>query len=405
MIQTTAPAIAAPVAPSTEATAGPLTLRVEEAVAAEGNVIVANTNAQNDAPPDGLAYVLARVTVTNTGQQTCTVAASDFAATGTDGVLRRCPSIALPDPPLNATIAPGESVYGWTGGLVNDVSNVVLLFDPAISVGERFSATFALTDGAAIPTFDTASAETDAGTSLDAPAGFGETVRTGMWEVTISDAIGTDTYFEISDYRVRALGAPTDDPDGWRSLGLEVTIRNITEAPQFFSWTSLELIDTNGEPWDHLLATTQPYPTASVELLPGASVTGWYGIWLQPWATTSLLRLRDSVLTDDFRYISLNGTTGSASSASEESDEMEAAVSEPLNLAPGDLAEVGADPLNLRDEASTTGEIVTELDPGTEVAITGDVIEAESYRWYPVEVVATGETGFVAEDFITPTGE
>lgn len=405
MIQTSAPAIAAPVPPATEASAGPLTLRVEEAVVAEGNVIVANTNTQNDAPPDGFAYVLARITVTNTGQQTRTVTASDFTATGTDGVLRRCPSIALPDPPLNVTLAPGESVYGWTGGLVNDLSNVVLLFDPAISIGERFSATFALTDGAAIPTFDTASAETDAGTSLDAPAALGETARTGMWEVTVIDAIGSDTYFEISDYRVRALGAPTDDPDSWRSLGLEVTVRNITGAPQFFSWTALELVDTSGEPWDHLLATTQPYPSASVEMLPGASVTGWYGIWLQPWATTSLLRLRDSALTDDFRYISLDGTAGSASSASEEPAGTEEVASEPLNLTPGDLAKVGADPLNLRDEASTSGGIVAELDPGTEVVITSDAVEVDGYRWYQVAVTETGEAGFVAEDFLTPAGE
>ena len=68
MIQTTAPAIAAPVPVATEAAAGPLTLRVEEVVAAEGTAIVASVSDQNDAPPEGLAYVLARVTVTNTGQ-------------------------------------------------------------------------------------------------------------------------------------------------------------------------------------------------------------------------------------------------------------------------------------------------------------------------------------------------
>lgn len=406
MIQTTAPSIAAPVPPAAEATAGPLALRVEEAVAAQGDAVVASTSEQNDAAPEGLAYVLARVTVTNTGLVPRTVTASDFAATGTDGILRRCPSIALPNPPINVTVGPGESFAGWTGGLVNDVSNVVLLFDPALAAGERFSATFALTDGATVPAFDTSSIETDAGTSLEAPAEIGETVRSGLWELTVSDTIDSDTYFEISDYRVRALGAPTDDPQSWHSLGLKVAVRNITEAPQFFSWTALELIDTNGEPWDHLLATAQPYPQASVELLPGASVTGWYGIWLQPWATTSLLRLRDSILTEDFRYITLDGTTGSASAVSEEPAEADSeAGSEPAGFGQGDVVEVGADPLNLRDNASTSGEIVTELAPGTELVIISAPIEAESYTWYQVAVTETGEAGYVAENFLESAGE
>jgi hypothetical protein len=400
MIQTT---IAAPTPLGTDVAAGPLTLRLEEAVVADGTATVANTSQQSDAPPEGLAYVLARLTVTNTGGQPAGITVADFATTGTDGILRRCPSIALPADPLNATIAPGASVTGWTAGLVNDTASVVMLFDPAIAQGERYAATFALTDGAVLPTFDTGGEPTDAGGTLEAPAGIDQPVRTARWEVTVHNAIDSDAYYQMSDYRVQALGAPApNDPNSWQALGLDLTVRNVAATPQFFSWSGLELVDTDGSPWDHLLAMTQPLPPASVELLPGASTRGWYGIWLWPWATTSLVRLRDSRLSDDVRYISLDGTTGASEPASQPTA---TPPPEPLNLAPGDTAQVGSDKLNLRSEASSSGTVVAELEPGTQVAITGEPIEADNYTWYPVEVVGTGETGFVAEGFLVPAGD
>lgn len=391
----TAPAIAAPAPVGTDVTAGPLTLRLEEAIVADGTATVAATSAQSDAPPAGLAYVLARLTVTNGGQRAVPIAASDFLATGTDGVLRPCPSVALPDPPLDALIGPGEVFTGWTTGLVNDTGNVVLLFDPAVGAGERFAATFALTDGATIPTFDTAAAPSDAGTSLGAPAGLGQPVTTATWEVIVNSTIGSDAFYERSDYRVQALGTPASGD--WQALGLEVTVRNVSLAPQFFSWTALELIDTNGEPWDHLLAMTQPEPPASVALLPGASWTGWYGIWLWPWATTSLLQLRDSILSDDLRYISLDGTAGAAGAAEP--------PPEPLDAAPGDVVAVGADPLNLRAEPAASADLVAELEPGTQLAITGDPVEADGFRWYPVEVTGTGQAGYVVAQYLVPASE
>jgi hypothetical protein len=404
MTQLTAPTIAAPVPVGTDVTAGPITLRVEEAIIADGTATVASTSSQNNPPPDGLSYVLAKVTAVNNGQQVCAFAVTDFLVGSTDGILRRCPSMEVPDPPFNIALKSGETYTGWTGGLVNDVSTAVLLFDPAIPVGPRYAAAFALTDGAALPTYgDTGGEPTDVGSSLAAPAGLGETVRTGVWEVTINDTVDSNTYYNVSDYRVQALGMPGDGADSWQALGLDVTIRNVSATPQFFSWTALELVDTNGEPWDHLLAMAQPYPWISIELLPGATANGWYGIWLWPWATTSLLRMRDSRLTDDFRYISLDGTTGTAEGP--EADDAEGGStpdSGPAAFSNGDTAKVGNDPLNLRDQPATTGTLVTELKPGTEVVIISEAIDAESYRWYQVAVMDTGEAGYVVEDFLVP---
>lgn len=405
MIQTEPANIADPVAIGVEVTAGPFVMRVDEAIIADAGAMIADISEQNNDAPEGLSFVLASITVGNTGSQPLPISVTDFPMTGTDGVLRRCPSLALPDPSLNVLLQPDKVFTGWTAGLVNDLSNVITLFDPAISVGPRFAATAALTDGAALPTFETTDdGPNDVGTSIEAPASLGEAVRTDAWDITITETVGSDIYYELSDYRVRALGPPVGGSDSWLALGLDITIKNASNTPNFFSWTALELVDDGGVPWDHLLAMTQPIPPASVELLPGASSTGWYGIWLQSWATTSLLRFTASVSQDDSRYISLDGTTGQLTSDSE-SATPEPNVTETLvdlDLAPGDIVQVGDDPLNLRGDASAEADVVVELDPGTQLAVTGDLIEAGGYRWYPVEVVETGETGFIADNFVTP---
>ena len=78
----------------------------------------------------------------------------------------------------------------------------------------------------------------------------------------------------------------------------------------------------------------------------------------------------------------------------------------PADLERGDIAEVADDlqslALNLREKASTDSDIVDELEPGTEVEITGKLVEADGIAWYPVEVVDSGDTGFVAAEYLVP---
>lgn len=82
---------------------------------------------------------------------------------------------------------------------------------------------------------------------------------------------------------------------------------------------------------------------------------------------------------------------------------------EPVDLKPGDMAEVADDPqslsLNLREKASTDSDIVDELEPGTELEITGERVEADGHEWYPVKVVDSGDTGFVAAEYLVPADD
>ncbi|MGH2531625.1 MAG: SH3 domain-containing protein [Thermomicrobiales bacterium] len=67
---------------------------------------------------------------------------------------------------------------------------------------------------------------------------------------------------------------------------------------------------------------------------------------------------------------------------------------------PVGAAVVTTDEVNLRSGPSTEASVVTLLPAGAELAVTG---EAQG-DWLPVEVVATGETGFVAAQFLAAAG-
>jgi hypothetical protein len=58
------------------------------------------------------------------------------------------------------------------------------------------------------------------------------------------------------------------------------------------------------------------------------------------------------------------------------------------------------DGVRMRAEPSTTAEIVAELPAGTELKVTGPAGEADGFSWYPVENPETGDSGYVAADFV-----
>lgn len=59
--------------------------------------------------------------------------------------------------------------------------------------------------------------------------------------------------------------------------------------------------------------------------------------------------------------------------------------------------------VNLRSESSIADNVVTMLDTGEELTVVSGPVDAEGYTWWQV-VTATGEQGWVADDFIEPAG-
>lgn len=63
------------------------------------------------------------------------------------------------------------------------------------------------------------------------------------------------------------------------------------------------------------------------------------------------------------------------------------------------VANTNGDGVNMRDAASTTGNVVSMLPEGTALTVTGDSVDAEEYTWWPVKD-ADGQTGYIAADFL-----
>jgi hypothetical protein len=59
--------------------------------------------------------------------------------------------------------------------------------------------------------------------------------------------------------------------------------------------------------------------------------------------------------------------------------------------------------VNLRDAPSTEGNIVTELPAGSQLQVTGAFSEAGQCDWWPVTITATGQSGFVIEQYLQPS--
>lgn len=70
----------------------------------------------------------------------------------------------------------------------------------------------------------------------------------------------------------------------------------------------------------------------------------------------------------------------------------------------GQIVTTNADSLNLRAEASTESEVVTQLAAGVEVEILDGPVEAGDYVWYQVRVVSDGTEGWLADEFLDGVG-
>lgn len=366
------------------ATAGPWQLvvqRVELGDAARSTMLAANE--RNGEAERDLQWAIAWVSATNTSNAPATINVNDFAACGAEGVLYRTPICDGPNPLLQGTVPPGETLEGALPFQIGDLSNVLLWFNSPFLGGNWADAWFALTDGAVIPEYGPMPAPSDLGVSPSSPAEFGETVRAGDFDVTITRYTRGQELFDISPVGTRALGPW--GLDTWH--GFLVTVRNVSSLPRFFSFVALRIADTNGDPWDHLLAFTPPEPDSAVELLPGATHEGWVSIQTREWARLDLIRVQIASISGAARYYTFGGATPK--------------TPDPVtDLVVGDVVSITTPALNLRKEPGTTADIVQELNATDTLTITGESVEADGYLWYPVTVEGTNKQGFVVSNYL-----
>lgn len=387
------------------ATLGPWAITVVEIVAGEEAAsLLLQTNAENPPAPDGQGYVCARISVQNNGQGTRSIQMVDFAATGSDGILRRTQAVVVPEPMLQAVVEPGAMAEGWVAITVDDPSVATLWFDAPMLGGSWSDGLFALADGAQAPVVEELDAsDTDAGREPSAPAAIGETIQVGGWEVTIDEVIFGQAIFDIADFRYKALG----DDDGWvqRGIGLYATVQNLNPFPAFFSDIAFEIADFSGEAWDHTLTMTAPDPEVSQEYLPGATGQGWATFGPEDYAEAELIKVQPFKIGGAARYIIFDGNQPMAADTPLDEDAEDQPPAEAVPLAPGDIVETTEDLVRFRSEPSSGAEIIEELGLGTQLEITGEPVEADGYTWYPAIVVETSQAGFLVQDFVQPVGD
>lgn len=396
--------------PGTAATFGPWKMTLTEAIT--GNDAAAKIKATNDANPDpgsGLAYLLVHITATNTSKTPRILTTADFSAGVEGDLFRPVPSVVTPQPELEVTVAPGKTVDGWVAleTLTDNAGGdgVVVRYNSTTITGDWSDALFAVTGA---PTLSakggTATADTQTGASPQSPAAMNQPVRVGDWEVTVLATAGGQQVFNMSDYRLQALGdsdSAGTEVGNW--LGVQVKVTNLSDRTSFLSPTAVEMANADGSWIDTAVSPaelaglnlTAPAPDASGEYLPGTTRDGWFV--LRTAGPVPLIRIQPTYLIDDKRFVTLDGNAAPAAVPTGQS-----ASSGALNVQTGATVTVTDDGVNMRDAPATSGKVVATLPKGERLEITGDPQTADGYRWYPVKDVKTGKTGYIVQDFLAP---
>jgi len=393
--------LTAPTPLQTEVAAGPWRMTVIEVVTGDDATNQVRTaSPANQHPPNGSAYVIARLNVTNAGSRPYSIDSDDFAVVDASGQVRRFTGAVAPEPALAGTVDPGATAEGWiVGGAPAGDGNLVLLYDSTSLTGDWADAAFALADGAAGPSAgDRAMAINETGRDPGIPADFATQVATDDWVIELlevrsgGDVVGL---YPAEDYRTTALiGTNTDVASTWIAFRVKVTNNRTGSEPAHFSETAFTLADGDGTPVPDQSTLTPPEPDLAAEYAPGASREGWI-VFDAAGYDGALLRFQTFRTDRDPRYFTWNGSGAPA-------------PSEPAftgTLAPGTAVVTIEDLVRLRDRPSTDGEIVLEMPLGTKLTITGAPEEGSGFTWYPVENPESHETGYVAQQFIKPAGQ
>ena len=386
-------------------TAGPWSMTVQQVLLGDE----AGADERNGPVPDGYRYVAAEIAVTNQASQPFVIDAVDFAIADSTGYLRRATGIFPPDPALEGSVAPGEGLSGWILGIAADGGDLVLIYDSATISGDWADHAFALANGASLEPSQERAAELNRdGRTPDSAVGPDALVSTSDWTVRLVDIVSGPAVYDISPDGTRRLAdsyrANGYDLclDNWIAFSFEVTNNGGDGQTRYLSPTAIQLAHEDGSPVEDVRTLSPPAPDVAGAYLAGATRTGWVSVELPNFCEAdaanliydgTLLRFQPSVSTDDIRYLTW-GEGGATSAPNAE-------PFDPDTTVPAGAIAVTTDAgVRMRQEPSTEGEIVVELNVNVEVEITGEPEEGDGYVWYPVRVVESGEEGWIVQDFL-----
>jgi hypothetical protein len=395
----------------TEFAAGPWKLTLSQLVrGADAAAQIAAASDQNAAPPDGFDYLLFQVNATNAGQERTWLDYDDFAVMGSSGLVHRSLELMPPDPMLQAAVEPGQSTSGWVvGEIESDDQSPVILFDPRILTGLWADQVVATAAGGSFPSTGVQPQEVnETGASPDAPATANQPIVTADWVLELQQAVFAQDVYDRSDFRTQAVGDsdPTFIPY-WAAFEVAVTNNRGGSAVSHFPATAFSLSYADGSEVLDVSRLTPPLPDVSGDYLPGASFTGWAAFERQADFTGTLVRFQPYRTDADVRYLTWGDGSAPANAeavAVAEDDAEEGTPAAPSEtFARGTIVTTNEADVNMRSAATTSADIVATLALGTTLTVTGEPVDADGYTWYPVQDSATGNSGYIAANFLRAT--
>lgn len=236
-----------------------------------------DANQFNDAPPPGMEYVLVNVRVKYLGNETEAqgVDFSWFRATGDARVKHSWASVVEPEPELDAELFPGGEATGWTTVLARqDETNLVLIFEPLLSVVEGDELFLALTDGAQIqPLTERLAPENDLGFDRNSPVALGEHVVGDTWEIWVIESVRGDEALQ----RVKEANMFNEDPaPGMEYVLVHVSVRNVKadSGSDRIDEFSFKLTGDAARVYDNPIVV-DPEPRFDFDIYAGGEASGW----------------------------------------------------------------------------------------------------------------------------------
>jgi hypothetical protein len=388
----------------TEFTAGPWKLTLSQLVrGADAASQISTASDQNAAPPDGFDYLLFQVSATNAGQERTWLDYDDFAVMGSSGLVHRSLGLMPPDPMLQAAVEPGASTSGWVvGEIESGDQSPVILFDPRILAGLWADQVAATTAGASFPTTGVQSQQAnDTGSSPSGPATADQPIVTADWVLELQQAVFGQDVYDRSDFRTQAVG--DSDPafiPYWAAFEITVTNNRDGSAVSHFPATSFTLAYADGSEVLDVSRLTPPLPDVSGDYLPGASFTGWAAFERPADFSGTLVRFQPFRTDADVRYLTWGDGSAPANAEDVEVAEQGTPAASAGTFANGTTVTTNEADVNLRSGATTSADIVATLVLDTSLTVTGDPVDADGYTWYPVQDPATGNSGFIAANFL-----
>lgn len=377
-------------------------IRIEEVVHSDAaRSLITKWNTSNAVPSEGMSFVAVRLTVSNQTNRSRILSSSSFLISGSDGVLRGSPDLAIPQM-IDGVLGAGEQRQGWAVFTIDSPESPILWYVDGLRLPDRME--YSLSLSADSRDWNTIlvdkSGVADVRKTPESAAGIGETVIAGDWLVSRDETETLEGQAVLdnggSGLRALSLSNPEHIED-W--LAVKLTITNADDRPAFFSPSATEIANSSGDPWDHILALTPPSPDVSVFLMPGSKFSGWtaflrtdYGTKGRIYSNAELLRVLLSPLVDSPRWISF-GTNSDTTMASDT-----------YSWSAGAIAQVNDDKVNLRATASRTASVVTDLSRGEKVRVDGETVTADGIAWVPITVIASGQKGFVSASYLSSDG-